>query len=225
MIIFLIGTVVALSFLFAFGNVWALGIKIGVPMYVASLVAPAVDLSVIAGLLATRELAQRGANAEQIRPVRRLLLFASLVTLALNVAEPLIIGEYGKATFDNVGSLLLVGWSEDAIAAAVSLNVKAYDVEAAWRYASHFSGSTLLGTTTTAPTPVSTSMSEVGFSPRHFRSWLNSPAGSSRNTEATSWRLSSISLDPLASPVNSRISSSRPTARNLASFFVTPSTT
>ncbi|ONH32530.1 hypothetical protein BL254_21420 [Protofrankia sp. BMG5.30] len=47
MINFLIGAVVALSFLFAFGNVWALGIRLGVSAYVAPLVAPAVDLSVI----------------------------------------------------------------------------------------------------------------------------------------------------------------------------------
>ena len=45
-------------------------------------------------------------------PARRLLIFASLVTLALNVAEPLVAGAYGKAAFDAVGPLLLIGWSE-----------------------------------------------------------------------------------------------------------------
>ncbi|MET8854523.1 hypothetical protein [Amycolatopsis sp. NPDC004625] len=34
------------------------------------------------------------------------------MTLALNVAEPLIAGEVGKALFDAVGPLLLIGWSE-----------------------------------------------------------------------------------------------------------------
>jgi hypothetical protein len=47
-----------------------------------------------------------------IRPARRLLLASSLVTLALNVAEPLIIGEVEKALFDAVGPLLLIGWAE-----------------------------------------------------------------------------------------------------------------
>src|SRR5205814_984137 len=42
----------------------------------------------------------------------RLLIFASVVTLALNVAEPLVAGEFGKTAFDAVGPLLLIGWSE-----------------------------------------------------------------------------------------------------------------
>jgi hypothetical protein len=47
-----------------------------------------------------------------LRPARRLLIFASVVTLALNVAEPLVAGQPGKAAFDAVGPLLLIGWSE-----------------------------------------------------------------------------------------------------------------
>jgi hypothetical protein len=41
-----------------------------------------------------------------------LLIFASLVTLALNVSEPIVTGDYGKAAFDSVGPLLLIGWAE-----------------------------------------------------------------------------------------------------------------
>jgi hypothetical protein len=33
------------------------------------------------------------------------VIFASLTALALNVADPLVIGEYGKAAFDAVGPL------------------------------------------------------------------------------------------------------------------------
>nr|MDT0665715.1 hypothetical protein [Micromonospora sp. DSM 115978] len=47
-----------------------------------------------------------------LRPARRLLVFASVVTLALNIAEPVIAGDYGKAAFDAVGPALLIGWSE-----------------------------------------------------------------------------------------------------------------
>lgn len=36
----------------------------------------------------------------------------SAVTLALNVADPLLAGEYGKAAFDAVGPVLLIGWAE-----------------------------------------------------------------------------------------------------------------
>ncbi|WP_132117286.1 hypothetical protein [Actinocrispum wychmicini] len=32
--------------------------------------------------------------------------------MALNVAEPLVVGEYGTAAFDAVGPLILIGWSE-----------------------------------------------------------------------------------------------------------------
>jgi hypothetical protein len=106
------GVVVGLAFLFGFGNVWALALRLGVSGWVAPLVAPAVDLSVLALLLAIRYLALYGAPATALRPARRLLLLASLLTLALNVTEPLLVGAYGRAAFDAVGPLLLIGWAE-----------------------------------------------------------------------------------------------------------------
>ncbi|MCK9930676.1 hypothetical protein MXD62_26555 [Frankia sp. Mgl5] len=104
--------VVGLTFLFGFGNVLALGLRLGVPIWVAPLVAPAVDLSVLGLLLGTRHLAVHGGPGQVMRSARRLLIFSSMVTLALNIAEPLISGDYGKAAFDAVGPLLLIGWSE-----------------------------------------------------------------------------------------------------------------
>ncbi|GAA2660177.1 SpdA protein [Streptomyces vastus] len=106
------GTVVGLAFLFGFGNVWTLALRLGVSAWVAPLVAPAVDLSVLALLLAIRYLTLYGATPETLRPARRLLLLASLLTLALNVTEPLLVGAYGRAAFDAVGPLLLIGWAE-----------------------------------------------------------------------------------------------------------------
>ncbi|MFC5117496.1 hypothetical protein ACFPN7_26480 [Amycolatopsis halotolerans] len=47
-----------------------------------------------------------------MRSARRLLVGASVVTLALSEAEPLAAGEVGRALFDAVGPLLLIGWSE-----------------------------------------------------------------------------------------------------------------
>jgi hypothetical protein len=108
----IVGVIVALTFLFSFGNVLTLALRLGVPVWVAPLVAPAVDLSVVGLLIAIRSLSMRGATVEVIRPARRLLLASSVVTLALNVAEPLIAGEVGKTLFDAVGPLLLIGWSE-----------------------------------------------------------------------------------------------------------------
>jgi hypothetical protein len=108
----IMGVVVGLTFTFGFGNVLNLALRLGVPVWVAPLVAPAVDLSVLGLLLGTRYLALAGASADQLRPARRLLMFASVVTLALNVADPLVAGEFGKAAFDAVGPLLLIGWAE-----------------------------------------------------------------------------------------------------------------
>jgi hypothetical protein len=71
-----------------------------------------VALSVLGLLLATRYLALHGASREQLRPARRLLVFSSGMTLALNVVDPLIAGHVGKAAFDAVGPLLLIGWAE-----------------------------------------------------------------------------------------------------------------
>jgi hypothetical protein len=63
--------VVGLTFLFGFGNVWILALRLGVPAWVAPLVAPAVDLSVMGLLLGTRYLALHGARPDQLRPARR----------------------------------------------------------------------------------------------------------------------------------------------------------
>jgi hypothetical protein len=104
--------VIALTFLFGFGNVLTLGLRLDVPAYVAPLVAPAVDLSVLGLLLGVRHLALNAAPREQIRPARRLLILASVMTLALNITEPLVADAYGKAAFDAVGPLLLIGWAE-----------------------------------------------------------------------------------------------------------------
>jgi hypothetical protein len=108
----IMGVVVGLTFLFGFGNVLNLALRLGVPVWVAPLVAPAVDLSILGLLLSTRHLALHGATPEQLRPARWLLIFASLTTLALNIADPIVAGAYGKAGFDAVGPLLLIGWAE-----------------------------------------------------------------------------------------------------------------
>ncbi|WP_245820142.1 hypothetical protein [Amycolatopsis azurea] len=70
------------------------------------------DLTVVALLVAIRRLSEHGAAPEVQCSARRLLVLASAVTLVLNVVEPLITGEVGKALFDAVGPLLLIGWSE-----------------------------------------------------------------------------------------------------------------
>ncbi|MEU3765284.1 hypothetical protein AB0E55_09525 [Amycolatopsis keratiniphila] len=106
------GIVIGLTFLFGFGNVLNLALKLQVSVFVAPLVAPAVDLTVLGLLVGTRHLALAGASDEVLRPARHLLLAASVVTLLLNVADPVCAGQWGKAAFDAVGPLLLIGWAE-----------------------------------------------------------------------------------------------------------------
>ncbi|WP_413812764.1 SpdA protein [Streptomyces sp. OE57] len=108
----MMAAVVSLSFLFGFGNVWNLALRLGVPPWVAPLVAPAVDLSILGLLLGIRYLALHGAPVDQLRPARRLLVLSSGMTLALNIADPRIAGDLGKAAFDAVGPILLIGWAE-----------------------------------------------------------------------------------------------------------------
>ncbi|MFD8381156.1 DUF2637 domain-containing protein [Streptomyces sp. NPDC059679] len=102
--------IAALAFVFSFGNVWALALRLGVPRPIAPLIAPMVDLSVVGLLVALRYLSLRGIPAEQIKGATRLMHLSGLLTLALNIAEPLVAKHYGRAAVDAVAPLLLLGW-------------------------------------------------------------------------------------------------------------------
>ncbi|MDR6980444.1 hypothetical protein J2X68_007184 [Streptomyces sp. 3330] len=102
--------IAALAFVFSFGNVWALALRLGVPHPIAPLIAPMVDLSLVGLLVALRFLALRGVSKAELRAGTRLLHLCGLLTLALNTAEPLLTGRYGRACLDTVAPLLLLGW-------------------------------------------------------------------------------------------------------------------
>ncbi|NED34864.1 DUF2637 domain-containing protein [Streptomyces sp. SID8499] len=104
------GVIALLAFVFSFGNVWALALRLGVPAPIAPLIAPMVDLSVVGLLVALRYLSLRGVPAEQMKAATRLMHVSGLLTLALNVAEPIAAGHYGRAAVDAVAPLLLLGW-------------------------------------------------------------------------------------------------------------------
>lgn len=99
-----------LAFVFSFGNVWSLALRLGVPRPIAPLIAPMVDLSVVGLLVALRYLTLRGIPPRQLRGATRLMHLSGLLTLALNVAEPIAAGHHGKAALDAVAPLLLLGW-------------------------------------------------------------------------------------------------------------------
>ncbi|MEU3201769.1 MULTISPECIES: DUF2637 domain-containing protein [unclassified Streptomyces] len=102
--------IAALAFVFSFGNVWALALRLGVPHPIAPLIAPMVDLSVVGLLVALRFLALHGVPKHELKAGTRLLHLCGLLTLALNTAEPLLTGRYGRACLDTVAPLLLLGW-------------------------------------------------------------------------------------------------------------------
>ncbi|MFJ3612302.1 DUF2637 domain-containing protein [Streptomyces hydrogenans] len=99
-----------LAFVFSFGNVWNLALRLGVPDPVAPLIAPMVDLSVLGLLVALRYLSLRGVAADDLKGANRLMHTSGFFTLALNIAEPVIAGHYGRACVDSVAPLLLLGW-------------------------------------------------------------------------------------------------------------------
>ncbi|MFJ9842042.1 DUF2637 domain-containing protein [Kitasatospora sp. NPDC101155] len=102
--------IAALAFVFSFGNVWALALRLGIPHPIAPLIAPMVDLSVVGLLVALHHLALTGTKPDQLRPATRLMHLCGMLTLALNTAEPVIAGHYGRAALDTVAPALLLGW-------------------------------------------------------------------------------------------------------------------
>ncbi|WP_163513551.1 SpdA protein [Fodinicola acaciae] len=105
--------IAGLTFTFGFFNVYELGVRLGVSGVIAPLVAPAVDLSVLALLAALQYLRAHGVVSGLAWP-RMLLVFCGIVTLALNTAEPVLVGAYGRAAFDAIAPTLLLGWAETA---------------------------------------------------------------------------------------------------------------
>ena len=104
------GLIAALAFVVSFGNLWALALRLGVPAPIAPLIAPMVDLSVVGLLVALRYLSLRGVPPEQMKAATRLMHVSGLLTLALNIAEPIVAEHYGRAAVDAVAPVLLLGW-------------------------------------------------------------------------------------------------------------------
>lgn len=102
--------IAALAFVFSFGNVWALALRLGVPRPIAPLIAPMVDLSVVGLLVALHHLAAHGTDPAHLRSATRLMHLCGLLTLALNTAQPLFARHYGRAAIDTVAPALLLGW-------------------------------------------------------------------------------------------------------------------
>lgn len=103
--------IAVLAFAFSFTNSWQLGLALGVEGWGAPLVAPAVDLSVVTLLGAVQYLRAQGTT-DRLIGARLLLVGCGLVTVALNTIRPVLDDQVGRACFDAVAPLLLIGWSE-----------------------------------------------------------------------------------------------------------------
>lgn len=103
--------IAGLAFAFGFGNGWTLGLQLGVPRWIAPLVAPAVDLSVLALIVSIQYIRAQGIAARLVG-ARLLLVFSGLVTFIINTARAVLEQQYGRAAFDAVAPLLLIFWGE-----------------------------------------------------------------------------------------------------------------
>lgn len=104
--------IAVMTFAFSLGNVTRLCLDLGITAWIAWLVGPAVDLSVVGLLTGIRFLSLHGYTDEQLRKPRRMLRFSGVLTLALNISGALGHRQYGTALVDAVGPALLIGWSE-----------------------------------------------------------------------------------------------------------------
>ena len=104
--------IVVMTFAFSLGNVTRLCLDLGITAWIAWLVAPAVDLSVVGLLTGIRFLSLHGYTDAQLARPRRMLRFCGLLTLALNTSGALCHRQFGTALVDAVGPALLIGWSE-----------------------------------------------------------------------------------------------------------------
>jgi hypothetical protein len=104
--------IVAMTFAFSLGNVTRLCLDLGITAWIAWLVGPAVDLSVVGLLAGMRFLSLHGYTDAQLARPRHMLRFCGILTLALNTSGALGHRQFGTALVDAVGPALLIGWSE-----------------------------------------------------------------------------------------------------------------
>ena len=104
--------IVAMALAFSVVNVTRLCLDLGVTAWIAWLIGPSVDLSVVGLLTGIRFLSLHNYTEAQLAKLHRFLRFCGLLTLALNTAGALWRLQYGTALVDAIGPVLLIGWSD-----------------------------------------------------------------------------------------------------------------
>lgn len=110
-ITFVVFVIAGLAFAFSLGNGLELGLALGVPYWIAMLVAPAVDLSIAALIISIQYLRSEGIQSRLIN-ARLLLALCGLATLVINTGRAVLTQQYGRAAFDAVAPSLLIFWGE-----------------------------------------------------------------------------------------------------------------
>ena len=102
-------SIVAMTFAFSLGNVTRLCLNLGITAWIAWLVAPAVDLSVIGLLTGMRFLSLHGYTDTQLARLQRMLRFCGLLTRTreLNAAHRAATGR--PISRDNLRAQLRIG--------------------------------------------------------------------------------------------------------------------
>jgi hypothetical protein len=104
--------IVVMTFGFSLGNVTKLCLDLGITAWIAWLVGPAVDLSVVGLLIGMRFLSLHGYADDKLAKPRYMMRFCGILTLALNTSGAFGHRQLGTALVDAVGPALLIGWSE-----------------------------------------------------------------------------------------------------------------
>jgi hypothetical protein len=104
--------IVTMALAFSIVNVTRLCLDLGVIAWIAWLIGPSVDLSVVGLLTGIRFLSLHNYTEERLAKLNRFLRFCGLLTLALNTAGALWHLQLGTAAVDAIGPVLLIGWGE-----------------------------------------------------------------------------------------------------------------
>jgi Protein of unknown function (DUF2637) len=113
-----ITAIVAMALAFSVVNVARLCLDLGVTAWIAWLIGPSVDLSIIGLLTGIRFLSLHEYTEPQLAKLNGFLRFCGVLTLALNTAGAFWRLQFGTAAVDAIGPVLLIGWSDRPVAAA-----------------------------------------------------------------------------------------------------------
>lgn len=107
-VLFVLGAVPLLTFLFSFGNVGDLGQSLGVDKRIAYLTGPGVDLTATGMIVAATWLSYRGMSERELWRVHTLSIVCALIMFALNCGPAMYAHRYQLAGFSAVGPFLLM---------------------------------------------------------------------------------------------------------------------